>query len=188
MAHDRARYTATAQDGDGYISLMLDNVTAGRAYIDEFSIREVHGDGSLGGELIRHARADIHTYVEQRPAAYFDWQLQQGEDNGVFFKYVVQDKNDWVPNHLKRDGAFADRGDGYFQPEGTKANWLQRQWWRYLAARWGYSTAVHSWELCNEADPNDSAVYRHTQQFARFMHTTDAHLPPARHSFWCCWC
>jgi PKD repeat protein len=181
------RYTAGPRDADGYISLLLDNVTAGRVYIDQFSIREVSDDGAPGGELIRHARADMHTYVEQRPAAYLDWQVEQGERYGVFFKYVVQDKRDWVPNHLTRFGTFATVGDGYFQPDGTKATWLQQQWWRYLIARWGYSTAVHSWESCNEADPNDPNVWRHTQSFGRFLRETNAHRHMATTSFWCCW-
>jgi len=181
-------YTASARQEDTpYLSLLLENVTAGRVYIDQFSIREVRRDGTLGGELVRHARADMHTYVEQRPSAYLDWQVQQGEAHGVFLKYVVQDKNDWVPNHLTRDGRFADRGDGYFQPPATRATWLQEQWWRYVVARWGYSTAVHSWELCNEADPNDTSVWRHTQHFAKFMHDVDAHPHLATTSFWCCW-
>lgn len=182
------RYVATAQDGaNDYFSLLLDNVTAGRVYIDQFSMREVVPGGGLGGELIRHSKADMHTYVEQRPSAYFDWQVQQGEQYGVFFKYVVQDKNDWVARHLTRYGVFASSGDGYFQPDGTKLKWLQQQWWRYLVARWGYSTAVHSWESCNEADPNDSSVWRHTQDFARFLKQTNAHPQMATTSFWCCW-
>jgi len=181
-------YTAPSDAASNpYFSLLLDNVTAGRVYIDQFSIKPLLADGSAGGELIRHSKADLHTYVEQRPAAFFDWQLQQGEANGVFFKYVVQDKRDWVPAHLSRFGTFEESGDGYFQEDGTKAKWLQQQWWRYLAARWGYSTAVHSWESCNEADPNDSAVYRHTQDFARYLHTSDSHYHLATTSFWCCW-
>jgi PKD repeat protein len=183
-----ATYTAPSDAASTpYFSLLLDNVTGGHVYIDQFSIKPVLADGTTGGELIRHSKADIHTYVEQRPAAFFDWQLQQGEANGVFFKYVVQDKRDWVPAHLSRFGVFVDSGDGYFQEDGTKAKWLMQQWWRYLAARWGSSTAVHSWELCNEADPNDSTVYRQTQDFARYMHTTDAHYHLATTSFWCCW-
>ena len=35
----------------------------------------------------------------------------------------------------------------------TKIRWLQQAWWRYLQARWGYSTNIHSWELLNEGDP-----------------------------------
>jgi PKD repeat protein len=183
-----ATYTAPSDAASTpYFSLLLDNVTAGRVYIDQFSVKPLLADGTTGGELIRNSKADMHTYVEQRPAAYFDWQLQQGEANGVFFKYVVQDKRDWVPSHLSEYGAWVDLGDGYFQEDGTKAKWLQEQWWRYLAARWGHSTAVHSWESCNEADPSDAAVYRHTQDFASYLHTADSHYHLATTSFWCCW-
>jgi methionine-rich copper-binding protein CopC len=183
-----ARYTTTQRDGDNqFMSFYLDNVSDGSVDIDQFSIKEILPDGSYGGELIRHSKADIHTYVEQRPAAYFDWQVEQGEQCGVFFKYVIQDKNDWVPNHLVRDGSFQDAGDGYFQEDGTKAKWLQQQWWRYLIARWGYSTAIHSWELCNEADPDDGRVYRQTQDLARFMHQNDSHPHLVTTSFWSGW-
>lgn len=182
------KYTTTVQDGDNqYLSLCLDNVSDGKVYIDQFSMKEIFADGTYGGELIRHSRADMHTYVEQRPAAYFDWQVEQGEQNGVFFKYVIQDKRDWVPNHLTREGVFQDVGDGYFQEDGTKAKWLLQQWWRYLIARWGYSTAVHSWELCNEASPDAPAVYRQTQDLAKFMHQNDSHPHLVTTSFWCCW-
>ncbi len=183
-----ARYRATSGEANlAYLSLSLENVTGGRAFIDEFSIREILADGSLGGEMVRHARGDLHTYVESRPAAYVDWQVEQGEASGVFFKFVVHDKRDWIQEHLTRAGAFQPAGDAYFQPKGSRARWLLEQWWRYLAARWGYSTAVHSWELCNEADPNDAAVYRMTQDFAAFMRQADAHPHLSTTSFWCCW-
>ena len=186
-----AQYMTTDREGDNtlypYISLFLDNVTSGRVYIDEFSMREILSDGSLGGEVVRDHRADLHLEVQQRPAAFFDWQVEQGEQNGVFFKYVIQDKRDWVPNHLAEVGIFTDVGQGYYQKDGTKAKWLEQQWWRYLIARWGYSTAVHSWELNNEGSPDDLGHYRQAQDMAKFMHTYDAHRHLATTSFWCCW-
>jgi hypothetical protein len=182
------KYKCTHKDSTKrYLSLYLDNVGSGKVYIDQFSIKEMLPDGSRGGELIRHSKADIHTYVEQRPAAFFDRQIVEGERNGVYLKYVVQDKRDWVPNHLTREGIFHKSGDGYFQENGTKAKWLLWQWWRYLIARWGYSTAIHSWEICNEADPNDPDVYRQTQDFGEFMHKFDSHPHLVTTSFWCCW-
>ena len=183
-----AEYTATSRDeGSSYISIFLDNVSSGEIYIDQLSIKETHSDGSLGGELIVNSSADMHTYVEPKAAAYFDWQVQQGEDNGVYFKYVVYDKRDWIPNHLTSAGIFNESGDGYYQPEGTKARWLQEQWWRYLAARWGYSTAVQSWELNNEGSPDSLEHYQTTQDFAEFLHENDTHPHLATTSFWCCW-
>lgn len=173
------------------IYIYLDNVTAGQAYVYELSIKD-----STGAELIRNPTADNHLYVEQRPAAYFDWQVTQGEQNGVFFKYVVHDKNDWIQNHLKQTGEWATTGSGYYQPENTKARWLLRQWYRYLTARWGYSTAIHSWELNNEGPPNASDTvngrpsaphWRTAQAFAKYIHDTDVHRHLATTSFWCCW-
>lgn len=170
------------------ISLYLDNVTGGSAYIDEFSLT----DALTGTQLIRNPKADMHTYVEQRSAAYFDWQVNEAEKNGVFLKYVVHDKNDWIQNHLKQDGSWADAGDGYYQPVGTKASWLLRAWYRYIAARWGYSTAVFSWELNNEGPPNESSGgtsphWQAAEEFGKFMHTIDAHPHLVSTSFWCCW-
>ncbi len=172
------------------LNLFLDNVTAGQVFIDELSIREILGDGSLGPEFVRQSRADMHTYVDQRPMAYFDRQVDSGAQNGVYFKYVVHDKNDWIQNHLSSvGGVFVSSGDGYYQPENTKATWLQKQWWRYLVARLGYSVAVHSWELNNEGFPdNGSGTHaRHTQLFAKWMHDMDAHPHLATTSFWSGW-
>ncbi|MDM8521061.1 PKD domain-containing protein [Anaerolineales bacterium HSG6] len=180
--------TFTLEAKSSYISLYLDNVKTGQVYIDQLSIQEIDTHGqSVGGELIRQGQADIHTYMEQRPSAFLDWQLQQGEQYGTYFKYVVQDKNDWVPNHLSRYGFFHDVGDGYYQSKGTKAHWFQQQWWRYLIARWGYSTAIHSWELNNEGSPHNASHYRATQTFAEFMHQQDSHPHLVSTSFWCCW-
>ena len=178
----------TASSTYNDISIYLDNVSAGSAYIDEFSMKEVLSDGSLGGELIRNPSADIHTYVDPRGAAFIDWQVQEGEVNGIFFKYVVHDKNDWIQNHLSDStGSFTDSGSGYYQAENTKASWLLRQWYRYIIARWGYSTAIHSWELNNEGSPNDPEHWRAAQEFAKFMHDNDSHPHLVTTSFWCCW-
>jgi PKD repeat protein len=186
-----ARYTATDRDGGNnrtiYTTLYLDNISSGEVYIDHFSIREIMSDGRLGREIMINASADLHTYVEPAPAAYFDWQVEQGEQNGVYFKYVVHDKRDWIQNHLNRYGLFVDSGDGYYQPHNTKARWLLEQWWRYLIARWGYSTAIHSWELNNEGPPNNSAHFQMAQDFARFMHENDSHPHLATTSFWSGW-
>ena len=106
-------YTSSQRDEDtAYISIFLDNVSSGEVYIDQLSIKEILSDGSLGGELIMNSSANMHTYVEPKAAAYFDWQIQQGEENGVYFKYVVYDKRDWVPNHLTSTGIFNETGDG----------------------------------------------------------------------------
>lgn len=182
--------TFTAQSGADDFSIYLENVSSGAAYIDEFSVREVLADGRLGPEIIRHPKADLHTYVEQRPMAFWDEELRAGEQNDIYLRLVVHDKNDWIQNHLDAaSGAFVAEGDGYYQPENSKATWLQKQWWRYLVARLGYSTSIFAWELNNEGPPDDGTGThtRHAQIFGRWMHDLDAHPHLVSTSFWCCW-
>jgi len=171
-----------------YVSVYLHNVAAGVAFVDTISVCEVDGGGSVvGGELIRDHQADLHLAVDPRGAALLDEQLRRAEADGVTLKLVVQDKNDWVPNHLTSSGFFSTVGDGYYQPNGTRTRWLQNQWWRYIAARWGASTAIHSLELLNEGSPDSQSHYQAAQDFAAFVTTTGAHPHLATTSFWCCW-
>lgn len=167
--------------------LYLDNVTSGAVYVETFSIRPVFPDLSLGPELVRNPRADWHTYAEQRPAAFLDDLLSSGALYGIYHKLVVQDKNDWIPNHLTDIGLFTYPGHGYFQRPGTKAAWLQEQWWRYLTARWGFSPSVHSWELCNEGSPTDPAHWARAQEFGAFFRHHNAHPQLKTTSFWATW-
>ncbi len=196
----------TSADSD--FSIYLDNVTGGQAYINEFSVREVVNPTNvstcptsgytLGGELIRNSKSDIHTYVEQTAAAAFDWLLDDAKRGGVYLKFVVHDKNDPIFNRLYRNGSWTSNwqtlGDGYFQPFSTKAGWLRRQWYRYVVARWGYSTNVHSFELVNEGPPNEdpansgsSPHWAAAQEFASYIDSIDYHRHLATTSFWCCW-
>jgi hypothetical protein len=187
--------TYTAPINSDNIYLYLDNVSSGQAYVDMFSMIPVNSSGTpIGGEIVRSYKADIHTYVDQRPLAHFDYMIEQGEKNGVFHKMVVHDKNDWVQNHLSTSGAWVEESlsGGYYQPENTKARWLLRQWYRYLAARYGYSTSVFAWELNNEGPPNAETTNRSkhwdtTEAFAKYIKQVDAHPKLATTSFWCCW-
>lgn len=184
-----SRYRTNSQDGVSrrHLSIYLENVATGEAYVDEFSMREVLADGTLGPELIRNPQADLHTYVEQRPMGKIEDELTKAEQTNTFFKYVIMDKNDWVPAHLSFVGIFAENGSGYYSPNGTKVRWLLEQWWTYLIARLGYSTSVHSWELNNEGSPDEPTHYQAAQDMAKYFHEKDAHPHLATTSFWCCW-
>jgi len=184
-----ARYTVPQEQGSPapYLHIYLDNVTGGKVYVDELSIREIMPNGKLGGEQIVNSSADLFSYVEPGPASYIDWIVRQGEANGVAFKFVVQDKRDWIYEHLNSAGEFVEQGNGYYQSEKTRAGWLQRQWWRYLIARWGYSPAIHSWEFNNEGSPDDPMHYQAAQNFASFMHQNDPHPHLVTTSFWSDW-
>lgn len=176
-------FTTPAGTGSD-IWVYLDNVTAGKAYIYELSIKDQNG-----AEIVRNPNADMHTYVEQRPAAFFDWQVNQAEANGIYLKYNVHDKNDPLFNSLKTDGTWGGwlQGSGYNQPYNSKSSWLKRQWYRYLIARWNYSPAIHSWEAVNEADPNDSVHWQSVRDnFAKYMKSIASRPTMTVTSFWCC--
>ncbi len=183
-----SQFTTTSSMPLGpYLFMFLDNVSSGHVYIDEISIRQLNSNGSLGGEQVVDSRADLHDYVNQMGAAAIDYQVQQAEQNGVYLKYVVHDKRDWIQNHLTSQGSFADQGNGYYQSAGTRAHWLLEQWWRYVAARWGYSTAIHTWELNNEGSPTDTQHWKLAEDFGKYMHSIDAHPHLVTTSFWSGW-
>jgi hypothetical protein len=52
----------------------------------------------------------------------------------------------------------------------NKTRWLQRAWWRYLQARWGYSANIHSWELTNEGDPALVKHWEMSDELGKYMH------------------
>ncbi|MCK4901559.1 MAG: hypothetical protein KAS38_22440, partial [Anaerolineales bacterium] len=68
--------------------------------------------------------------------------------------------------------------------EMTKVRWLQQAWWRYLQARWGYSTSIHSWELLNEGDPWNDLHYTLTDEFGKYMHQFQPNDHLISTSFW----
>jgi hypothetical protein len=169
-----------------FIYLMLDNVTAGEANVSEMSLKEVLSDGSLGPELLAKSRGDSHMDYNQLRSWGWDYVLDSAAERGVYLKLVVLEKNDRVWTSIAADGTVAQSEDNanFYAAPGTKVRRLQEYYWRYLAARWGYSTAVHSWELLNEGDPFNGQHYEQANSFARYMHANE----PSRHlvttSFW----
>lgn len=168
------------------VYVMLDNVSSGQAHVGEVSLREVLSpDGSLGPELSTKSKGDAHMDFNQQRSWDWDYVLDRAAQNGVYLKLVVLEKNDRVWNFINRDGTMSIPGDNdnFYAATNTKVRRLHEYYWRYLAARWGYSTAIHSWELLNEGDPFNCNHYDQANEFARFMHEWDRnHL--ATTSFW----
>jgi hypothetical protein len=78
-------------------------------------------------------------------------------------------------------------GNNWFYGPGrgmSKVRWLQQAWWRYLQARWGYSTAIHSWELLNEGDPASKQHYILADEFGKYMHQFAPNHHMVSTSFW----
>ena len=182
----------------------MNNVTSGKAYIDYVWIEEVLGNGQYGPNIVTKPWMAQHLYMEQRDSYAFDKVLELAEQNGIYLRPVLMEKNEYIFNRIDYQGnVVADDpkcwdadpnndpaecpGNQWFYGnwrEMTKTRWLQQAWWRYVQARWGYSTSIHSWELLNEGDPYNGLHYTLADEFGKYMHQfqPDDHLVST--SFW----
>jgi hypothetical protein len=155
--------------------LGLENVTEGAAFIQSVSLREDLGNGNLGPEMMIKPSMEHHLYIPEERAYSLDKVVELAERYGVYLKLVLMDVNDKIYFKFEDDGSWAsgaDNLDGFYGlGRGlNKTRWLQQMWWRYLQARWGYSPAIHSWELTNEGDPTLTKHYELTDELGKFMH------------------
>jgi hypothetical protein len=156
--------------------LGLENVRGGRAFIRSVSLREELGGDRLGPEMMIQPSMEHELYVPEEKAFSLDRIVEHAERNGVYLKLVVMDKGDKIYSKMADDGGWVtsgpDNADGFYGVgrRVNKTRWLQQMWWRYLQARWGYSPAIHSWELTNEGDPASVRHYELADEFGKFMH------------------
>jgi len=157
------------------LHLALENVTEGVAYVRAVSVREELNGGRFGPEMMIRPSMAYHQFIPEEKAFSLDRVVESAEQNGVYLKLVVMDKDDKLYKKLLDDGNWVteeDNADGFYGT-GRRVNrtrWLQQTWWRYLQARWGYSPNVHSWELANEGDPDSTRHYEFADEFGKFMH------------------
>jgi hypothetical protein len=184
--------------------LALENVSQGEVYIDYVWIEEDLGNGSFGPNIVSKPWMAHHLYMEQRNSYAFDRLLDLAKQYGIYLRPVILEKNEWIFNRIAYDGTpILDDplcwdldpsndpgpcpGNQWFygnQRQITKTRWLEQAWWRYLQARWGYSTHIQSWELLNEGDPWNSLHYALADEFGKYMgqFQPDDHLVST--SFW----
>ncbi len=168
--------------------LVLENTNSGDAFIDEVSVREWDGNQPVGGEVLWKNRFAYHLYFDDRPAWRWDYAFEKAAQSGVTIRPVVLEKNDWIANHLSAGGTWVggyydlDNNRFYAAPN-TAVRRYHEYFWRYIIARWGYSRAVHSWELLNEGDPFNGNHYAMADAFGLFMrqHNPSRHLVTTSH-------
>jgi uncharacterized repeat protein (TIGR01451 family) len=175
-------------DGDFFpsIYLALENVEEASVYVDHVWIEEMDPTTKevMGPNVVEKPDMDHHLYFEQRGSLAFDKVVELAKQHNVYLRPVIHEKNDWIFSRIGYDGAFTDFNNenfyGEYRNNNIKMRWLQQAWWRYLQARWGYSTNIHSWELLNEGDPDVynlqlSKVGKHqmlADELGEFMHCT----------------
>jgi hypothetical protein len=152
--------TGINQDYLDHLFLHLENMTGGSVRVAEVEIRELANDNPTGPNILQKPKMDHHLYYDQRNSFAFDQVLDLAKTFGVYLRPVVGDHREWTFNHIDHSGNptgdFSGSGFYFYGPSDAtinKTRWLQRAWWRYLQARWGYSTNIHSWEYVNEGDP-----------------------------------
>jgi hypothetical protein len=166
--------------------LAVENAIGGTVYVDRVEVRERLPDG-LGSNIITRPSMDHHLYMEQRNSYAFDRALELAERYGITLRPVILEKQDWIFQRIHPDGRFAHRNPDHFYGDFrqvTKTRWLQMAWWRYLQARWGYSTSIHSWELLNEGSPSNPRHWALADEFGRYMRQFAPNKHPVSTSTW----
>lgn len=170
----------TSLAGWNYITIGVGSqyVTGGTAYCARVSLKEDLGGGQYGIELIPQPDFQAHMSYPQTAAAYLDSLLDKAAENDVYVRAVIMEKQDPFFSCIQADGTWGTRDDGNVYASPTHAGrTYQTYYWRYLIARYGYSTSLHSIEFCNEADPNSEAYYAAVAALGRYFREND----PNRH-------
>lgn len=175
----------------GNLTVGLFNTSGGTAYLDEVYIGEDLGGGRIGPNIIGKGKFNYHTYFDQEASWLWDQILETAAAQKVYLKLVIMDKNDGVFNQIMLNGVYdADIDDfggneNFHAQPNTRVRRLHEYFWRYLVARWGYSTAIHSWELLNEGNPDCNGPHlRQAQTLTDFMRTHDPQKHLTTTSFW----
>jgi Domain of unknown function (DUF5060) len=150
-------------------------------YIDTVSIQEDLGGGSYGPNIVTKPSMEHEKYFMDRNAYAFDKVVDLAKQNNVYLRPVIMEKNEQIENEIGYDGNRANFDNNNFYGNYrtvTAVRWYQTAWWRYLQARWGYSTNIQSWELLNEGDPWNDHHYTLADEFGKYMHQfgPDSHL------------
>lgn len=169
-----------------YLSLTLANAS-GAAYVSSVSLRDT-ADDNVSADLITRSPATLLGGFDLAAAWQWDYLLDTLQAQGISAKIVLLEKNDWVFNHLGRDGKpvrDAPQGNtNFYAAPNTAVRAYQEAYWRAVLARWGAYRSVHSWELLNEGDPDSPDHAALAGDFARFMHANDAAKHPVTTSVW----
>lgn len=179
---------ATSSAGTPTITVNLRHfTTGGTVRVHSVSLRrDVSGSGDWGPNLLAHPDSDSYSYVDQRHAALLDEVFRLAEEHGVYQKITITHKNDQVLGRMNADGtinatvSYERVNSGADQP----SRWYQEAWWRYVVARWSYSTSLHSVEFANENDPNSTAAYNASWAMADYFHANCPRPMLISNSFW----
>ncbi len=160
--------------------------SGGTVYVDDFSLKSsADGGQTWSSECLSKGDFDFQNYVDQAEAWKVDHIFETARADGVYLKTVISEKQDYTLGCIGVDGSTVSRSDSNFYASGDHpSRWLQKAWWRYMTARWGCYTSLHSWELCNEGDPFNGNHWNAANALATYVHSVDPNKAMCTTSFW----
>jgi len=169
----------------GYLKVMVSGITSGSVYFTDASLREDLGNGQYGPELLSKPNLNVQQYVSQREAYKADYQVECAKQNGMYLKVCLEEKHDDAFGSIQADGTVGPRSDDNVYASATHAGrTYQQYYWRYIIARYGYATNIHSYEFCNEGDPYNGNHYNAAEALAAYMNRNDPNKHMVTASLW----
>jgi hypothetical protein len=164
--------------------IALENVTGGRAFVDECAVHEVLADGSLGPAVNGLPKFAGHLHFNPRRGAAMDVIYREAQARGLYLRMVTNEKQEWSLNHLAPSG-LRDPHGGHFNEYGDDAPTVRLHEWhgRHLAARFGAFRSLHGIEFVNEEAPGPTAHFHLTDRLARWWEA-QANPKPVSSSTW----
>jgi hypothetical protein len=122
----------------------------------------------------------------QDNAFYLDWVVDYAETKDVFIElclnyhgqFSTQHDSKWAENPYNiANGGSCRNPQDFFRNNSAKENYKNKL--RYIVARWGYSTAIFSWEEFNEVDMVDNfqdfetEIIEWTDEMGKYMRNID---------------
>lgn len=137
-----------------WLAVKLAGVTGGAAYISDVSLKERLPGGGLRPETLQRPDLQSHTSFHLETAWVLDRQLEIAVANGIYIKPIIGEKADSFLSRIQADGTWGVAADSNTYASATHANrTYQQYYWRYIIARYGWATSLHSVEFVNEGDP-----------------------------------
>ena len=147
-------FTTNATSSKYYIYLNLAGTgVQGEAYFSKLSLREKLSVDEIGPEILNHPDMNVQKYISQQNGWKADYMTELAKENGIYMKVVVEEKADWIYERIAEDGTAGAQSEYNVYGSATHASrTYQTYYWRYLIARYGYATNIHSLELFNEGE------------------------------------
>jgi hypothetical protein len=157
-----------------WLKVVVDNTTAGVAHFTDLSLKEDLGNGQYGRELVGTPSFNKQMYVSQREAWKADYEVETAKRNGVYLKVVLEETLDVIFRGIQSDGTGGPISvENIYASDTHACRTYQEYFWRYIIARYGYATNIHSFEFCNEGNPFSNTHNAALEAFASYFGNND---------------